>query len=112
MKRRVNFGDRFIRDVKSLQKRFPLIELDVKACRREIELGETVGSKLSGIGFEVYKTRLPNRSARRGKRGGFRLLYVLHGEDMATFLHIYSKSDKNDASPSEIQSFLRDLGLI
>lgn len=112
MKRSVNFGDRFIRDIKGLQKRFPLMEHDVKACRREIELGEILGDRVRDIGLVVYKTRLPNRSARRGKRGGFRLLYVLHGEDMATFLHIYSESDKNDASPSEIRSFLRDRGLI
>ena len=80
MIRSVNFGDRFIRDIKSLQKRFPLMELDVKACRREIESGEILGDRVTDIGAVVYKTRLPNRSARRGKRGGFRLLYVLHGD--------------------------------
>ncbi len=71
MKCSVNFGDRFIRDIKSLQKRFPLMELDVKACRREIESGEILGDRVTDIGAVVYKTRLPNRSARRGKRGDF-----------------------------------------
>jgi len=74
------------------------MEHDIRACRRELESGEILGDRMREFGIEMYKARLPNRSARRGKRGGFRLLYVLHGEDAATFLHIYSKSDKNDAS--------------
>ena len=76
--------------------------------QREIESGEILGDRMREFGLELYKARLPNRSARRGKRGGFRLLYVLHGEEMATFLHIYSKSDNNDASRRKMGGFLRD----
>ena len=88
------------------------MEHDIKACRREVESGAVLGDRVRDFGVELYKAQLPNRSAKQGKRRGFRLLYVLHGENMATFLHIYSKSDKNDASPSQITSFLRDLGQI
>lgn len=109
MRRRVNFGDTFIRDIKRLQRRFPLMEFDIKAFRQEIESGETPGIQVKDVGASIYKARLPNRSARRGKSGGFRLLYVLHGKDHATFLHIYSKSDKNESSPNEIRRMLRDL---
>lgn len=85
------------------------MELDIKEFQREIESGKTFGDRVTDVGAAVYKARLPNRSAQRGKSGGFRLLYVLHEKDLATFLHIYSKSDNNDASPSDIRQLLRKL---
>ena len=85
------------------------MELDIREFQREIETGKIHGDQITGLDYFVYKARLPNRSARRGRRGGFRIIYVLEDSDSATFLHIYSKSDKNDVSASEIRRMLRNL---
>ena len=110
MRRRINYGDGFVRDIKSLQKRFRRMEADIMEFQGQIESGQVVGVRAVGYGHVLYKARVSNRSAQRGKSGGFRILYALHGGNMATFLHIYSKTDKNDASPGEIIERLRDIG--
>ena len=68
------------------------------------------GLRMSGFGKTVYKVRLSNRSANRGKSGGFRAIYFMDGPETVVFIHIYSKTDKNDASPGEIIERLRDIG--
>ena len=68
------------------------------------------GLRMSGFGKTVYKVRLSNRSANRGKSGGFRAIYCLVEKEQRVFIHITSKTDKNDASPGEIIERLRDIG--
>jgi len=47
--------------------------------------------------------RLPNRAARRGKSGGFRVIYYVQFSDRVTLLTIYSKTDETDLSIAEIR---------
>ncbi len=60
------------------------------------------------VGYAVYKVRLPNRSARRGKSGGFRVIYYAQIEDVVTLLTIYSKFEDSDISTREIQQLARE----
>ena len=104
-----NFSRGFVKDFKRLQKRYRLIEQDVDALMAEMEHESYRGDYMPNFGKELYKVRLTNRSARRGKRGGFRIIYARQADETCLFLHIYSKSDKNDTSASEIRRMLRDL---
>ena len=67
------------------------------------------GARMSGYGKTLYKVRLSNRSASRGKSGGFRAIYYREEPHTVVFVHIYSKTDKNDASHREIIERLRDI---
>ena len=58
---------------------------------------------MPGVGYAVYKVRLPNRAAQRGKSGGFRVIYYVQIEDLVTLLTIYSKTEEIDVSLREIQ---------
>ena len=107
-----NFSRGFLKDVRKLRKRYRYIEDDIDSLKEEMRHQGYRGALLSGYEAPIYKIRLANRSARRGKSGGFRAIYYFIDDDTILFVHIYSKSDKNDASPREIQSFLRNLGLI
>ena len=49
-----------------------------------------------GIGYEAYKVRLPNRSARRGKSGGFRVIYYERETTLVLLLIVYSKTERSD----------------
>ncbi len=60
------------------------------------------GIHVPGFGLPIYKIRMANRSASRGKRGGFRIVYYLQSRDSIIFVHIYSKSDQEVARKSEI----------
>ncbi|MCY4539192.1 MAG: type II toxin-antitoxin system RelE/ParE family toxin [Chloroflexi bacterium] len=69
---------------------------------------ERPGQRIPGVGYAVYKVRLPNRSARRGKSGGFRVIYYAQIADTVTLLAIYSKSEDVDISIKEIQQLARE----
>ena len=99
----------FLTDVKQLRKRYRRVEDDVEELVAEMERGDFRGVLMPGYSRDVYKVRLANRSARRGRRGGFRIIYSLVNVNTVAFLHIYSKSDKSDVSADEISRMLSDL---
>lgn len=98
-----------VNDIKQLRKRFRLIDRDIDALRDDFHDATNRGVPSSGYGIELYKARLTNRSARRGKSGGFRAIYHPDHEGRFIFIHIYSKTDQNDASASEILERVKDI---
>ena len=99
----------FEKDVKQLKRRFRRIGEDIRALLTEMENSEYRGVPMSGYGKALYKVRLTNRSARRGKIGGFRAIYFPDTEGRFIFVHVYSKTDQNDASASEIIERIKDI---
>jgi len=57
----------------------------------------------------VYKVRLPNPSAQRGKSGGFRVIYYVKLADAVMLVTIYSKTEQTDISADELRRLLDDL---
>ena len=99
----------FVKDITRLRRRYRRIADDVEALKAEMRRGENRGDLMPGYAVPLYKVRVANRSARRGRRGGFRVIYRQPGVDSILFLHIYSKSDKSDVSEGEISRMLSDL---
>ena len=56
---------------------------------------------MAGLGYRVFKVRLPNRSARRGKSGGFRVIYQEKSGRLVLLLLVYSKTERADI-PDEV----------
>ena len=55
-------------------------------------------------GMRVFKARLRNTSAQRGKRGGFRVIYrVMDDGTIILLLLIWSKTDISNVPDSEIR---------
>lgn len=104
-----NFSRGFVKDVRQLRKRYRLVEDDIDDLMVEMEREGYRGDLMPDVGHEIYKIRVANQSARRGKRGGFRVLYIPLDADTLLFVHIYSKSDKVGTSLSEVRRILRDL---
>lgn len=103
------FSRGFLKNVKELRKRYRLIGDDINVLLEEMQSKGYRGDIIPEVGADVYKVRLTNRSAQRGKSGDFRALFLKNEVDLVTFIYIYSKSDKNDVTASEIRSMLRDL---
>jgi mRNA-degrading endonuclease RelE of RelBE toxin-antitoxin system len=61
-----------------------------------ISAGETPGNRIPGTQGIVFKHRVRNSDARRGTRGGYRLIYYI------------SKSDQTDISTAEIARIIED----
>ena len=110
---RVETADEFEGMVQRLRKRFRLIRSDVGKLISDLERGvRPQDERLQNMGgMRVFKARLRNTSAGRGKRGGFRVVYrVMDDGTIILLLLIWSKTDISDvptaksaASPANIR---------
>jgi mRNA-degrading endonuclease RelE of RelBE toxin-antitoxin system len=64
------------------------------------------GDRIPGVGRVLYKARVKNSAAVRGKRGGFRIIDYLHTADDILLVTIYSKSEQADITAEELQRIL------
>ena len=99
---------RFDQQLERLESKYPRTLDSVLALVRQLEQDARPGQRVPGTGYAVYKTRLPNRAARRGKSGGFRVIYYLQLADSETLLTIYSKTEQTDISVREIQQLVTE----
>lgn len=107
MPTRVNIPPEFKQQVKHLKRKYPSVTAEVRGLVHLLQRGERPGDIVPNVGYSgVYKERLRNRSAQRGKRGGFRLIYYEQLEDLVFLLLIYSKTEVDDIPSHEIRRVL------
>jgi len=73
----VEYTAEFKRNLRVLAKKYPHIRSDVQPLLHDLELGDTPGDHIPGVGYTVFKVRLRNRDTQKGKRSGYRLIYYL-----------------------------------
>lgn len=105
----IRFSPRFEKQTRKLQKRYPRVLEDLSTALNDIHAGRSQGARVPGVERPVYKIRMTNVSANRGKRGGFRALYAVEDSETYIFFHLYSKTDANDATIGQIRELLRAL---
>ena len=108
MPTRVDTHPTFRKRTRRLHRRFPSIHLDLRSLFQRLKNDERPGDRIPRVGYTVYKVRLPNRAARRGKSGDFRVIYYVQFNDRVTLLTIYSKTDELDISAREIQELAQE----
>lgn len=110
----INLSQRFIKELKTLKKKFRKIEEDLDQLFSALAQENIIGDRMQEFrGFELYKARIKNSSREIGKSGGFRVIYYIKRLDGEIFaLTIYSKSQKSDISRNEILKILKEENLI
>lgn len=107
----VDSTSRFERDLRKLTKKYPKTIDAVEHLIDELENGNLLGEDLQGLDIpnnKVFKVRLENADSKRGKRGGFRVIYyVVTSEKVVHLLTMYSKSDKENISDEEIIKIIK-----
>ena len=73
----VSFTPEFKRNIRGLAKKYPRIRSDVQPLIEQIQHGEFIGDQVQGTGYTIFKVRIRNRDASRGKSGGYRVIYYL-----------------------------------
>lgn len=91
-----------------MSRRYRRIRADVQPVIDRLAAGETPGDRIQGIGQVLYKVRVKNTDARRGKRGGFRMIYYLLAADDVLLVTIYSKSEQGDIAVGELKRIIAD----
>jgi mRNA-degrading endonuclease RelE of RelBE toxin-antitoxin system len=98
----------FEKNLTSLARKYPSVMAEVNQLIEQLETDERPGDKIPNVGYDVYKVRLRNRAARKGKSGGFRVIYYVRLADHVALLTIYSKSQQTDIAPERIQQIIED----
>jgi mRNA-degrading endonuclease RelE of RelBE toxin-antitoxin system len=98
--------------VSKLKRRYRHVIDDLETAVNVLQERPQLGELIVG-GHGVRKVRIANRNAKRGKSGGYRLLYYLVDEpkQLIYLLFLYTKSDRKDVDTKEIEQFLKQAGL-
>ena len=105
----VNISPEAQKDVKHLKRKYPALTNQIRKLIDQLEGDERPGDKIPGVGHDVYKVRLPNPSAQRGKSGGFRVIYYVQLADRVFLLKVYSKTEQTDISMEDIHRIVAEL---
>lgn len=104
----VLFTPEFKRNVRALAKKYPHIRSDVQPYIDQIQNGETVGDKVQGTGYTIFKVRIRNRDVAKGKSGGYRAIYYIKTPIVIILVTIYSKTEQSDISAAKIRKILSE----
>lgn len=106
----VQLTPEFQQNLRKLAKRYRNIRSDIQPVIQEIQTGNWLGDRLTDIGnnYIVFKVRIQNRDIQKGKSAGYRLVYQVESSTSVLLLTIYSKSDRDDISATEVRSILNE----
>ena len=108
MSTRIRNTPQYFKEFRKLARKYPSVIQDVDNLVGVIKNDERPGDLIPNVGYEVYKVRLANPSAQKGKSGGFRLIYYVELADSIILLSIYSKSDYEDMPLHRIQTLIQE----
>lgn len=110
----VNLTRKAIKDLKSLRNKFPKITEDLDKLFSILSQEKIIGDRIQNLkGLEIYKARLRNSSSTSGSSGGFRIIYYIKRKNgQILVLTIYSKTQKNDISHTEILKIIKQENLV
>jgi len=102
----VSFTPEFKRNLRQLAKKYRHIRDDIQPVIDEISKGLKPGDRISGLQEVVFKVRAGNSDARKGKSGGYRIIYHAKSLTEHILLTVYSKSEQGDVAPAEIRRII------
>lgn len=105
----VNIPATFQKQLDRLARKYPKVIEAVASLIQTLKDDQRPGDKIPHVGYNVYKVRLANPSAERGKSGGFRVVYYVQLIDKVVLLIIYVKSQQTDISPIDIRRVIREI---
>jgi mRNA-degrading endonuclease RelE of RelBE toxin-antitoxin system len=102
----IDLTPEFYRNLRDLNKRYRHIRADIQTVIQDLEVGNFIGDRISGIGedYVMLKVRIKNRDIQKGKSAGYRLIYQVESPTSVLLLTIYSKSDRSDITAAELRS--------
>jgi mRNA-degrading endonuclease RelE of RelBE toxin-antitoxin system len=106
----VQLTETFQKSIKALKKKFPHAKNDLFGQIKTLETDPSIGDAIPGWNNEIWKVRVASSDVKKGKRGGYRLIYFWKpGEVKIYFLVAYFKGEKTDITKNEIETLLKKL---
>jgi len=97
----------FIKNLKTLKKKYKNIKNDVLELANELEKNPTIGTDL---GNNTFKIRIKNSDNNKGKSAGYRIItYCINDIKEVSLVTIYSKSEKENILELELKELIAKL---
>ena len=107
MKYKVIPTPEFIKNLKTLNKKYKSIKKDILELANKLENNPTLGTSL---GNNTFKIRLKNTDLNKGKSAGYRVVtYCINELKEISLVTIYSKSDKENILDLEIIELIKQI---
>lgn len=104
----VDAAPEFQRKLRHLARKYRQIYADIHPVLEQLQQSNWSGDRISGVGREVYKVRVENSDLRRGKSGGYRLIYEVRSPSQVALLTIYAKSEQPDIAATEMEEIVAE----
>ena len=102
----------FQKNLKRLAKKYRSIRFDLESFIQELKQGNFSGDRVSGLkDCVIYKVRIKNSDLKKGKSGGYRVIYLLETKTSIVLLTIYSKSKQEDIAIKKIKDIINEFYL-
>ena len=101
---------RFARLLRRLSRKFPSAVDEVERLSVRLMRGERPGRLYRRMGGAVYRVRLPNPAAKRGKSSGFRVAYYVETETSVFLLAICDRKDCAELEESNLRALMQLAG--
>ncbi len=99
---KVKITSLFALSSKKLKKKYPKIKKDLTSLVQQLKQGVLEGNKLQGFVKDVYKVRVASIDQKKGKSGGFRVVYYAVIEDKKiNLIFIYAKAKQTDLTTKQ-----------
>jgi mRNA-degrading endonuclease RelE of RelBE toxin-antitoxin system len=100
----------FERKLKMLKKKYPNIKNDLIEVLSDMEDDRVTGVPIPGLFNKVFKIRAASSDMKRGKSGGYRIIYYAEVENCELYLlTIYAKTRNDNIPVKDIQAILKGL---
>lgn len=106
--REVRFTPEFKRNLRHLARKYRHIRSDIQPVIDMLIAGGSPGDRIQGVDLVIYKVRIRNTDAQRGKSGGYRMVYYERRDDIDILITLYSKTEQQDIQPHEILAILAE----
>jgi mRNA-degrading endonuclease RelE of RelBE toxin-antitoxin system len=104
-------AESFKRSYKKLRKTYKRMDEDFASLLDVLEDNPSEGEAIPGFSNKIYKVRMKSADMKRGKRGGFRVIYYLT-DHIVYLLTIYAKAKRETISANEIKTALKEMDMV
>ena len=93
----VQLTETFQKSIKALKKKYPHVKDDLLSQIKALEKDPSAGDPIPGWNKEIWKVRVASSDVKKGKRGGYRLIYF------------WKAGEKAEITKKEIETLLKKL---
>lgn len=102
----IEYTSEFKRSLRKLSRRYRSLRTDLQPLLDELSAGNTPGDQLQHSHDLTFKVRVKNSDSKKGKSGGYRVIYYVKQADKTILVTLYSRSDQSDITAETLRKII------